>query len=112
MRKGRARPQDTVLLVAFGGGLTWGSVVITLKSSWFGRRICVAGRVSPATSSAVWNRLPNPTGGAAEPEVHQVAAPPARFGLLGRVRFNPPRGPLGDDLNDDEFQVDGPLVGY
>ena len=30
MREGRARPGDTVLLVAFGGGLTWGSVIITL----------------------------------------------------------------------------------
>jgi 3-oxoacyl-[acyl-carrier-protein] synthase-3 len=30
MREGRAKPGDTVLLVAFGGGLTWGSVIITL----------------------------------------------------------------------------------
>ena len=30
MREGRAKPGDTVLLVAFGGGLTWGSVVMTL----------------------------------------------------------------------------------
>jgi 3-oxoacyl-[acyl-carrier-protein] synthase-3 len=30
MRNGRARPGDTILLVAFGGGLTWGSCVITL----------------------------------------------------------------------------------
>jgi 3-oxoacyl-[acyl-carrier-protein] synthase-3 len=30
IRTGRARPGDTVLLVAFGGGLTWGSAVITL----------------------------------------------------------------------------------
>ena len=30
MRDGRARPGDTILLVAFGGGLTWGSCVITL----------------------------------------------------------------------------------
>jgi 3-oxoacyl-[acyl-carrier-protein] synthase-3 len=30
MREGRARPGDTVLLVAFGGGLTWGSVILTL----------------------------------------------------------------------------------
>jgi 3-oxoacyl-[acyl-carrier-protein] synthase III len=30
MRGGRARPGDTVLLVAFGGGLTWGSVLLTL----------------------------------------------------------------------------------
>jgi 3-oxoacyl-[acyl-carrier-protein] synthase-3 len=30
MRSGRARPGDTILLVAFGGGLTWGSAIITL----------------------------------------------------------------------------------
>jgi 3-oxoacyl-[acyl-carrier-protein] synthase-3 len=30
IRQGRAKPGDTILLVAFGGGLTWGSVVITL----------------------------------------------------------------------------------
>jgi 3-oxoacyl-[acyl-carrier-protein] synthase-3 len=30
MRTGRAKPGDTLLLVAFGGGLTWGSVIITL----------------------------------------------------------------------------------
>ena len=30
IRGGRARPGDTVLLVAFGGGLTWGSVLLTL----------------------------------------------------------------------------------
>jgi 3-oxoacyl-[acyl-carrier-protein] synthase III len=30
MRSGRARPGDTVVLVAFGGGLTWGSAIITL----------------------------------------------------------------------------------
>jgi len=30
MREGRAKPGDTVLLVAFGGGLTWGSVILTL----------------------------------------------------------------------------------
>jgi 3-oxoacyl-[acyl-carrier-protein] synthase-3 len=30
MREGRAKPGDTILLVAFGGGLTWGSVIITL----------------------------------------------------------------------------------
>jgi 3-oxoacyl-[acyl-carrier-protein] synthase-3 len=30
IRGGRAKPGDTVLLVAFGGGLTWGSVLLTL----------------------------------------------------------------------------------
>ena len=30
IRGGRAKPGDTVLLVAFGGGLTWGSVILTL----------------------------------------------------------------------------------
>ena len=30
IRGGRARPGDTILLVAFGGGLTWGSVILTL----------------------------------------------------------------------------------
>lgn len=30
VREGRAKPGDTVLLVAFGGGLTWGSAIITL----------------------------------------------------------------------------------
>jgi 3-oxoacyl-[acyl-carrier-protein] synthase III len=30
MRSGRARPGDTILLVAFGGGLTWGSAIITV----------------------------------------------------------------------------------
>lgn len=30
MRDGRARPGDTILLIAFGGGLTWGSVILTL----------------------------------------------------------------------------------
>jgi 3-oxoacyl-[acyl-carrier-protein] synthase-3 len=30
MREGRAKPGDTILLVAFGGGLTWGSVIVTL----------------------------------------------------------------------------------
>ena len=30
MRTGRAKSGDTLLLVAFGGGLTWGSVIITL----------------------------------------------------------------------------------
>jgi 3-oxoacyl-[acyl-carrier-protein] synthase-3 len=30
MRSGRAKPGDTILLVAFGGGLTWGSAIITL----------------------------------------------------------------------------------
>jgi len=30
IRGGRAQPGDTVLLVAFGGGLTWGSVLLTL----------------------------------------------------------------------------------
>lgn len=30
MREGRAKPGDTALLVAFGGGLTWGSVIVTL----------------------------------------------------------------------------------
>jgi 3-oxoacyl-[acyl-carrier-protein] synthase-3 len=30
LREGRARPGDTILLVAFGGGLTWGSLLLTL----------------------------------------------------------------------------------
>jgi 3-oxoacyl-[acyl-carrier-protein] synthase-3 len=30
IRAGRARPGDTALFVAFGGGLTWGSAIITL----------------------------------------------------------------------------------
>ena len=30
MREGRAKTGDTILLVAFGGGLTWGSAIITL----------------------------------------------------------------------------------
>ncbi len=30
IREGRAKSGDTVLLVAFGGGLTWGSAIITL----------------------------------------------------------------------------------
>lgn len=30
LRQGRAKPGDTILLVAFGGGLTWSSVIITL----------------------------------------------------------------------------------
>jgi 3-oxoacyl-[acyl-carrier-protein] synthase III len=30
MSEGRAKPGDTVLLVAFGGGLTWGSAIVTL----------------------------------------------------------------------------------
>jgi 3-oxoacyl-[acyl-carrier-protein] synthase-3 len=30
MRSGRAKSGDTILLVAFGGGLTWGSAIITL----------------------------------------------------------------------------------
>lgn len=30
LRTGRCRPGDTVLLVAFGGGLTWSSAIITL----------------------------------------------------------------------------------
>ena len=30
VRTGRARPGDTVLLVAFGGGLTWSSALLTL----------------------------------------------------------------------------------
>jgi 3-oxoacyl-[acyl-carrier-protein] synthase-3 len=30
MRSGRAKAGDTILLVAFGGGLTWGSAIITL----------------------------------------------------------------------------------
>jgi 3-oxoacyl-[acyl-carrier-protein] synthase-3 len=30
MRAGRAKPGDTILLIAFGGGLTWGSVILTL----------------------------------------------------------------------------------
>ena len=30
LRAGRCKPGDTVLLVAFGGGLTWSSAIITL----------------------------------------------------------------------------------
>ncbi len=30
VRTGRARPGDTILLAAFGGGLTWSSALITL----------------------------------------------------------------------------------
>jgi 3-oxoacyl-[acyl-carrier-protein] synthase-3 len=30
VRTGRAKPGDTVLLVAFGGGLTWSSALLTL----------------------------------------------------------------------------------
>ena len=30
LEAGRAKPGDTVLLVAFGGGLTWGSAIATL----------------------------------------------------------------------------------
>jgi 3-oxoacyl-[acyl-carrier-protein] synthase III len=30
LREGRAKPGDTILLVAFGGGLTWGSAIVTL----------------------------------------------------------------------------------
>ncbi len=30
IREGRTHPGDTVVLVAFGGGLTWGSVILTL----------------------------------------------------------------------------------
>jgi 3-oxoacyl-[acyl-carrier-protein] synthase-3 len=30
VRDGRAKPGDTILLAAFGGGLTWGSVILTL----------------------------------------------------------------------------------
>jgi 3-oxoacyl-[acyl-carrier-protein] synthase-3 len=30
IKTGRARPGDTILLVAFGGGLTWGSAIVTL----------------------------------------------------------------------------------
>ncbi len=30
VRDGRARPGDNVLLVAFGGGLTWSSALLTL----------------------------------------------------------------------------------
>ncbi len=30
LKSGRAKPGDTVLLVAFGGGLTWGSALVTL----------------------------------------------------------------------------------
>lgn len=30
VREGRAKPGDTILLVAFGGGLTWSSAIITL----------------------------------------------------------------------------------
>jgi 3-oxoacyl-[acyl-carrier-protein] synthase-3 len=31
LRSGRCRPGDTVLLAAFGGGLTWSSALITLE---------------------------------------------------------------------------------
>ena len=30
LREGRAKPGDTILLVAFGGGMTWSSAIITL----------------------------------------------------------------------------------
>lgn len=30
VKSGRAKPGDTLLLVAFGGGLTWGSAIVTL----------------------------------------------------------------------------------
>jgi 3-oxoacyl-[acyl-carrier-protein] synthase-3 len=30
LRTGRCKPGDTVLLVAFGGGLTWSSALVTL----------------------------------------------------------------------------------
>lgn len=30
MRSGRAKPGDTLLFIAFGGGLTWGSAILTL----------------------------------------------------------------------------------
>ena len=30
IREGRTRPGDTVLLLAFGGGMTWASAVVTL----------------------------------------------------------------------------------
>ena len=30
LKTGRCKPGDTVLLVAFGGGLTWGSALVTL----------------------------------------------------------------------------------
>jgi 3-oxoacyl-[acyl-carrier-protein] synthase-3 len=30
LRSGRCKPGDTVLLVAFGGGLTWSSAIVTL----------------------------------------------------------------------------------
>ncbi|WP_020472243.1 beta-ketoacyl-ACP synthase III [Zavarzinella formosa] len=30
LKTGRAKPGDTLLLVAFGGGLTWGSAIVTL----------------------------------------------------------------------------------
>jgi 3-oxoacyl-[acyl-carrier-protein] synthase-3 len=30
LRTGRCKPGDTVLLVAFGGGLTWSSALLTL----------------------------------------------------------------------------------
>ena len=30
LRSGRCRPGDTVVLVAFGGGLTWSSAILTL----------------------------------------------------------------------------------
>jgi 3-oxoacyl-[acyl-carrier-protein] synthase-3 len=30
VRSGRAKPGDTLLLVAFGGGLTWSSALVTL----------------------------------------------------------------------------------
>ena len=30
IRAGRAKPGDTVLLMAFGGGMTWGGVLLTV----------------------------------------------------------------------------------
>ncbi len=30
VRTGRAKPGDTVLLLAFGGGMTWGGVLLTV----------------------------------------------------------------------------------
>jgi len=30
LRTGRCKPGDTVVLVAFGGGLTWSSAILTL----------------------------------------------------------------------------------
>ena len=30
LKTGRCKPGDTVLLVAFGGGLTWSSAIVTL----------------------------------------------------------------------------------